>query len=238
MDRSRGRTGTFAGFHTPGRVVALGPAVPPMRTIHALLGSACFAVCGPYDDNGGCSIRAALALRHNQRSARSTETRGKDSGASGLGGIALRLSPGLAFFLLEAFDPGILPSLVVVLVLAPVGEESLKLLGAIGLEKAWHRVAYGGTPFGSFAAIKLLFPVVAGVAFAILEHVHTYNTEASISFVFRMVTHSAFVCVSWLMCHEFWSRGVRFTAGLWSGLAFGAFIHCVWNYIIIVLQVL
>jgi hypothetical protein len=133
--------------------------------------------------------------------------------------------------------PGLLPPLAVTLVFAPVGEESFKLLLAFGLEKVWHRFARQADTLLSFASNKLAFPATTGVAFGIFEHFFAYGGEGVELLGLRVVAHVLYVSLSWLMCHQFWSKGVGFTVGMWTGLAFGAFVHCIWNYISLVRRV-
>lgn len=142
--------------------------------------------------------------------------------------------PGLLLFFAEVFIPQYIPPLAGTLLVAPVGEESLKLLLTFGLEKSWYRVLQRVNGIMEFAQRKLAFPVIVGASFGLFEHFYTYGNERPELLILRIVTHVLYVSLSWLMCHDLWRRGVGFTAGLWTGLAFGAFVHCVWNYISLV----
>ncbi len=150
--------------------------------------------------------------------------------------IALSLLPGLPFLLAELLIPRSIPADLGLLLFAPVGEETLKLLVAFGLLNLAFAVAEWRSNARrvrldlsrSFAI--LVFPFSAGLLFGVAEHFYTYSSEGPSLFFARIVTHIGFVIVGFGVCHVLWLRGAGTSRSVWLGLAFAALFHSTSNY--------
>lgn len=144
--------------------------------------------------------------------------------------------PGLPFLLAELLIPGSIPADLGLVLFAPVGEETLKLLVAFGLLNLTSAVAAWRSKAGTVKADMsrsvgiLVFPVSAGLLFAVAEHFYTYSGEGPGIFFARIVTHIAFVSIGFGVCHVLWLRGAGTSRGVWLGLAFAALCHSTSNY--------
>ncbi len=152
--------------------------------------------------------------------------------------LALRVLPWAVVFVLEVI-PGLdLPGLWGSLLVAPVGEDGLKFLGATGLLAlaagvARHRQRSDGQSFPPGHRLDhstvVLIAFVAGTAFGVAEHYHSYPGELPVNFLDRVLDHIGFACFGWWAAVAAWRKGAGLGFGAWLGLATGALAHSASN---------
>ena len=144
--------------------------------------------------------------------------------------IVAWLSPGLCAFVVSiALGPSIPPDTRITL-LAPIGEESLKLLIAFGVLRIWP-LDPPRVPSKDLSLLLVFYPAVAGASFGVFEHFYAYGSEGADAFVFRMLGHFLFALLGFVSCHIAWTKGAPTGLGLWLGLFVAALAHSEWNSI-------
>jgi hypothetical protein len=122
-----------------------------------------------------------------------------------------------------------IPAELGLLAVAPFGEESVKLFAALALLRGWSSAAGFRGDIAKLPARVVLYPVIVGISFGVLEHFHTYAYEALSVFGARVVLHVLYVTLGFGIASFSWGKGMRFLPGLWLGLAMAVLTHSLAN---------
>src|SRR5436309_1950167 len=109
--------------------------------------------------------------------------------------VFLSLLPGIPFLVAELFFGSSIPRDLGLVIVSPLGEETVKLLAAFGIMSLWRQPqpqkAHLGLPFSI-----LLSPLIVGMSFALIEHFYRYGSEGLDVLLGRLLTHVLFVTMS------------------------------------------